>query len=274
MTGIHITPSACLDRVVEVVLIGCGGNGSQMLTGLARLNHAIRVLGHPGLRVVTFDPDTVSEANMGRQLFSAADVGQNKATVLTHRVNMHFGLDWLARPKRCGLAELTSVMSGAIVIVCVDSAKARREIHKCIGEKRDVYLLDLGNRASDGQAIFGHTQLRPQQTAESREIPRVTIHPDGSALLPYPYDVLPELIDKDQPEDDAPSCGLAEALERQELFVNQSIVTPALAILWEFFRHGRLSWYGAFVNLKSGSMRSLPVLMPTQTHSLASKEAS
>ncbi|MGO4158953.1 hypothetical protein [Cupriavidus sp. YAF13] len=102
MTGIHITPSACLDRVVEVVPIGCSGNGSQMLTGLTRLNHAIRALGHPGLRVVTFDPDTVSEANMGRPLFSAADVGQNKSAVLTHRVNMHFGLDWIARPRRCG----------------------------------------------------------------------------------------------------------------------------------------------------------------------------
>ena len=71
--------------------------------------------------------------------------------------------------------------------------------------------------------------------------------------------MLPELIDPKQVDDDAPSCGLAEALERQELFVNQSIVTPALALLWEFFRHGRLTWYGAFVNLKTGSMRAMPV---------------
>lgn len=108
---------------------------------------------------MAFDPDTLSEANMGRQLFSAADVGQNKAAELTHRVNMHFGLDWVAQSKRCGLAELLSVISGAFVIVCVGSAKARREIHhQCIDKKRDVYLLDLGNHASDGQAIFGHTQ--------------------------------------------------------------------------------------------------------------------
>jgi len=51
----------------------------------------------------------------------------------------------------------------------------------------------------------------------------------------------------------------AEALERQELFINQAIVTPALGILWEFFRHGRLSWCGAFVNLKTGHVRPLPV---------------
>ena len=41
--------------------------------------------------------------------------------------------------------------------------------------------------------------------------------------------------------------------------MNQSIVTPALSILWEFFRHGRLTWHGAFVNLRTGSMRPLNV---------------
>lgn len=254
MSGAHLTPGVCLDRVVEVVLIGCGGNGSQMLTGLARLNHAIGALGHPGLRVATFDPDTVSEANMGRQLFSAADVGMNKAVVLTHRVNVHFGLGWIARPKRCAAMELANIAPGSIVVVCVDSARARREIHRGLEGKRDIYLLDLGNRASDGQVIFGHT---PTPTEVRNEYG--TIHPAESVRLPYPYDVLPELIDPNQPEDDTPSCGLAEALERQELFVNQAIVTPALAILWEFFRHGRLTWHGAFVNLKTGSMRSVLV---------------
>jgi len=86
--------------------------------------------------------------------------------------------------------------------------------------------------------------------------------PAGSVALPSPYEVLPELVDLAAPEDDTPSCGLAEALERQELFVNQSIVTPALSILWEFFRHGRLTWHGAFVNLRTGSMRPMNVREP------------
>jgi hypothetical protein len=46
------------------------------------------------------------------------------------------------------------------------------------------------------------------------------------------------------------------------LFVNQSIVTPALSILWEFFRHGKLTWHGAFVNLRTGTMRPLNVCEP------------
>lgn len=62
--------------------------------------------------------------------------------------------------------------------------------------------------------------------------------------LPHPYAMFPELVDTSEPEDDTPSCGLAEELARQELFVNQSVVTPTLAILWEFFspRSADLAW--------------------------------
>ncbi|MGF6976389.1 PRTRC genetic system ThiF family protein [Paraburkholderia sp. JPY465] len=238
----HITPAHFLDRRVNVALIGCGGNGSQMLTGLARLNHALTALGHPGLHVTAFDGDTVSDANIGRQMFSPADVGQHKSVILVHRLNAFFGLDWHARPKHAGADELVHVGPG-IAVVCVDSAAARAKLATML-KKTSTYVMDLGNRASDGQVIFGSG--RPAREA-------------GSADLRWPYDVLPELIDTGTPEDDTPSCGLAEALERQELFINQAIVTPALGILWEFFRHGRLDWCGAFVNLKTGHVRPLAV---------------
>lgn len=238
----HITPAHFLDRRVNIALIGCGGNGSQMLTGLARLNHALTALGHPGLHVTAFDSDTVSEANIGRQMFSPADVGQFKSVVLVHRLNAFFGLDWHARPIHAGPSELVNVGVG-IAIVCVDSAAARAKMAPVLA-RTSTYVMDLGNRASDGQVIFGHSKSASQK---------------GNVPLRWPYDVLPELIDTTIPEDDTPSCGLAEALERQELFINQAIVTPALAILWEFFRHGKLSWCGAFVNLKTGHVRPLPV---------------
>ncbi|WP_413169746.1 hypothetical protein [Burkholderia latens] len=70
---------------------------------------------------------------------------------------------------------------------------------------------------------------------------------------------MPELIDTTVPEDDTPSCSLAEAPGRQELFINQAVVTQGLTILWEFFRHARLTWCGAFVNLKTGNVRPIAV---------------
>lgn len=243
-----------LSHPVRIALIGCGGNGSQMLTGLARLNHAITALGHPGLQVKVYDPDTVSEANMGRQLFGAFDVGASKAHVLVQRINAFFGLNWEAVYGRYD--DHGHERQFNMAIACVDSARARHEIHHKLKRYGVHYLMDLGNRAADGQVLLG--ELFTGRAGMSV--------PKDSALLPSPYDVLPELVDLQAKEDDTPSCGLAEALERQELFVNQSIVTPALSILWEFFRHGKLTWHGAFVNLRTGSMRPLnvrePVIVP------------
>lgn len=247
----HITPAYMLQNTVHVALIGCGGNGSQMLTGLARLNHAITALGHPGLEVDVYDPDTVSEANMGRQLFGAFDVGQSKAHVLVNRINAFFGLSWRAHFNRYEATDAPTPRPPSLFIVCVDSARARYAIAHSLSQwnPTNAYLMDLGNRASDGQVVFGQFAGAARCTSKQ---------PD-SAPLPFPYQQFPELIDTAAPEDDTPSCGLAQALERQELFINQAVVTPALNILWELFRHGRLTWHGAFVNLKTGSMRPLMV---------------
>lgn len=245
----HYTPSNLLARRVSISLAGCGGNGSQMLTGLARLNHALTALGHPGLRVRAFDPDTVSEANMGRQLFGRFDVGSSKSIVLVNRLNAFFGLDWEAH---YGRYDRNDTNRPDILIVCVDSAKARHQISRLPFQPE--YVMDMGNRAADGQVIFGQPDVTSREVAEHAHVDHVR--------LPNPYRVLPELVDVTAPEDDTPSCGLAEALERQELFVNQAVVTPALNILWDFFRRGQIGWHGAFVNLRTGTMRPLQVPAP------------
>jgi PRTRC genetic system ThiF family protein len=251
----HYTPSNLLNRRVSIALAGCGGNGSQMLTGLARLNHALTALGHPGLHVRAFDPDTVGEANMGRQLFGRFDVGSSKAIVLVNRLNAFFGLDWEAH---FGRYDRNDNNRPDILIVCVDSAKARHQISRLSSQPE--YIMDMGNRAADGQVIFGQPDWPARAGLQDRE---------GHVRLPSPYSVLPELVDVTVPEDDTPSCGLAEALERQELFVNQAVVTPALNILWDFFRRGELTWHGAFVNLRTGTMRPLQVPAPAAAVAVA-----
>lgn len=96
MKKIHYTDSYLLSpyHPVTVHVIGAGGTGSQVATNLARMDMALRALGHPGLHVTVFDPDTVSEANIGRQLFSASEIGLNKAVVLVTRINRFFGDTW------------------------------------------------------------------------------------------------------------------------------------------------------------------------------------
>lgn len=234
-----------LAEPVEIALVGCGGNGSQMLSGLARLDRALRALNHPGLDVVAFDPDEVSEANIGRQLFSPSDVGRNKAVVLVHRVNIFFGLTWRAVPAAFSLR--TREGAADIVISCVDSRRARKAIAADLDGRHGVkYWMDLGNRAADGQVVLGI----PAWNAEHRAYPQ---------RLPTVAELFPEIADTRIADDDAPSCSLAEALERQHLFINQAVVTPALQLLWQLFRYGRTDWHGAFVNLESGRTVPLPV---------------
>lgn len=68
---IHYTENYLLSphHPVSVIVIGAGGTGSQVITSLARMDRALQALGHPGLYVTVYDPDAVSESNIGRQLF-------------------------------------------------------------------------------------------------------------------------------------------------------------------------------------------------------------
>lgn len=53
MKRIHYTDSYLLSpyHPVSVFVIGAGGTGSQVVTNLARMDVALRSLGHPGLHV-------------------------------------------------------------------------------------------------------------------------------------------------------------------------------------------------------------------------------
>lgn len=86
MKKIHYTDNYLLKpyHPVTIHVAGAGGTGSQVITNLARMNVALQALGHPGLHVTVFDPDIITEANIGRQLFSETELGQGKATALSH----------------------------------------------------------------------------------------------------------------------------------------------------------------------------------------------
>lgn len=263
---LHRLPEELRDSLINVALVGCGGNGAQMLTKLARLDYALRETGKPGLTVVTFDPDTVSRANIGRQLFAPSDIGQYKATVLVNRLNGFYGLEWWAVPEKYKGC-LPGPWSGSItapdlLVTCVDSAKARREIFKMfsshyVGGPR--YWLDMGNAKLTGQVILGQPaecrllqtgSISTQQFVEGkRELPR----------LPHVVDVFPDLLNTHLKEDNAPSCSLADALDKQSLFVNDALTSHAAQLLDSLLRIGEISYHGVFINLETGRTNALPI---------------
>ncbi len=231
----HICTNTLHNRLIEVDLVGCGGTGSLVLSGLVRLHLAMKSLGHPyGMRVTAWDPDRVSEANIGRQLFTMEEVGLSKSEALIHRYNMHFGLDWYACPERFAA---TRHNSPEMIISCVDTTKSRAEINRLLPQFYRTYCIDGGNDRNTAQVLIG----------------------DGSKELPYPYQRLPELIDPKADVTNRPSCSLAEALDHQDLFVNQWVATAILQLFWQLFRKGGLNIAGYFINLESGRMNPIQI---------------
>src|SRR5271165_6295070 len=77
-------------------------------------------------------------------------------------------------------------------------------------------------------------------------------------------ELYPEIVSTKEREDDLPSCSAAEALTRQEPFINQNLAHQALAMLTQLLRHGALSYQGGFCNLATGQLVPLPVRVPEQ----------
>lgn len=252
----HLIDPELLHRCVTVHLVGVGGNGAQMAGCLARLDIAMRALGHPhGLHVTAFDADRVSAANVGRQLYSASDIGRHKALVAIYRLNQFYGLDWEAQPLRYEEAQRTDGRSPAcdLLIGCVDSRAARRTLHRLAfdGQAGRSYWLDLGNTESTAQVVLGQPHAWCSKSTVS--VPR----------LPCVTELFPALLDDTVPEDEQPSCSVRMSLASQGLFVNDVAVRFAAQLLYELFSTGRLSAHGVVVNL--ASKRSGPIDVDPRT---------
>ena len=73
-------------------------------------------------------------------------------------------------------------------------------------------------------------------------------------------ELFPEVIEADLDGNELPSCSAAEALERQEPFVNPTLANHALALLARMFRYGTISYHGAFVSASSiAAVQALPI---------------
>jgi len=255
----HYTEKYLLDPThpVTVALIGCGGTGSMVLTCLARVDSALKALGHPGFQVIAFDSKKITRANLARQLFSAADVGAYKTTVLITRINRFFGLDWQAHPTDYKPAlkkqECTAVRSN-ILISCTDTVASRKTIAKMWMRSTNAgvsdysklyYWLDFGNSQKTGQVVLGSFGNIAQPSK------------DGVAKLL----TVVEKFDLSKVDEDAqgPSCSLIESLHNQDLFVNSTLAQLGMDLLWKLFRELKITYHGCYMNLET--MKVNPIMI-------------
>ena len=254
-TKVHFTDNYLLNPTnpISVNLIGAGGTGSQMLTSLARMNHALNELHHAGLSVRLWDDDIVTQANLGRQLFAESELGLQKSVSLINRVNRFFGMNWKAETRKFEKESLNRLPENAgtnIYISCVDNVKTRFEIAEILKKlnnwgyysNRPRYWVDFGNSQNTGQVILSTVGKISQPQSEKY---------DTVENLPLVTDEFGELLKDSEMQDDTPSCSLAEALDKQDLFINSTMAQMGSSLLWNLFRNGMTENRGFFLNLKN-----------------------
>lgn len=251
----HRVHAELLRKAVEILVVGCGGNGSAIVAGLPYLHKAMLALGHPhGLHVTVMDGDTVSPFNSVRQPFASSEVGLNKAIVLINRINLFWGLDWSAIPRSLTADALRPECSRHtglnlrpdLVIGCVDTRAARAVIAEYVSGPSVVhYYVDCGNRQTGGQLILGE----PLNSRNRRS--KLRLRTVG--------ELYPELVDPSLDDATEPSCSAVESLDRQESFVNGVLAQQTLAVLARMFRYGEITYHGAFIDVAGARSVPLPI---------------
>ena len=196
----------------------------------------------------------ITEANLGRQLFAESELGLYKSVALINRANRFFGTNWKAETQKFekdGLGRLQSNMKSEIYISCVDSVKSRFDIAEILNElkidkgyyrNQCKYWIDFGNSQFTGQVLLSTIGNIKQPNSEKYE----TVE-----NLPFITEEFGELLKISEAEDNTPSCSLAEALEKQDLFINSSLAQMGSSLLWSLFSNGLTENRGFFLNLKN-----------------------
>lgn len=253
ITNIHYTDDVLIQATnpITINLIGAGGTGSQVLTALARTNHALNELNHAGFDVCLWDDDIVTQANLGRQLFAECELDLHKSVALINRVNRFFGTNWKAKTSKFTTDTLEMDQENAtITISCIDSVTSRFEIASILEKtitsrvhhNQPKYWMDFGNSQYTGQVIIATIGNIKQPNSKK-------YNPVGN--LPFVTEEFGELLKQSEVTDDTPSCSLAEALEKQDLFINSTLAQMGCSLLWNLLRNGFTDIRGFFLNLKT-----------------------
>ena len=262
LTAMHIADNYLLNPTnpVTINLIGAGGTGSHMLTKLAEMNCALIALGHAGLQVNLFDDDRVTEANTGKQVFAESEIGLYKSVVLINRANRFCGTNWKAVTQKFDGDNRYKMPEGGkanIYVSCVDTVASRFGIAKFFeqmpqnsyGRNTPLYWMDMGNSRYSGQVILATLKEIKQPVSK----------------LYRTVSVLPKITDEfrdlllAETDNSEPSCSHAEALEKQELFINPTVANYGAQLLWLLFRKGMTDTRGVFINLENFKTEPLKV---------------
>jgi len=225
---------------IDIIVIGAGGTGSYMMSHLARMQIALRELGHQGLNVKIYDSKKVNNINPVRQLFSQSDIGRYKAEVIINRINRFYGFDWEYWNEKWVSKKYKS--GSRIIISCVDTVGTRKDIFKITNDRTLNYVLDIGNGKDYGQVILST---------------RYSSQPKSKYITVQVLKNMFQIHGKIKSTPNAESCSVFDSINSQGFMTNAIMAANGAEMLWKFFNDKVLTYHGVYVNLKT--MRTTPI---------------
>jgi len=239
-------------------LVGCGGTGSWLAPDIARIALLLREKFHKAVTVVFQDMDVVEEKNVFRQNFCYAEIGKYKAATLAARYGHAWGIETIALTDPFKSKPKCEYNSLYVLIGCVDNAQARTGLHESLyttsWTHSNFVWLDCGNTKNYGQILVG-TEYRTD-----RELPDPFVVNEHCTWLPSPAIQHPELLvplpEEIQPEGNL-SCAELALQDSQGLSINKRVAAEAADFLIKMLITQNLQRFACYMDLESGSTRSL-----------------
>lgn len=241
-------------NIQDIVVVGLGGTGSQLARSVARMIYDLRQRSIKPPSVTFIDPDIIENKNVGRQMFTPADVGQYKAEVLARRfshalglqinwLNEAFDAEWVGDDRQRHRQEV-------IIMGAVDNHMARAEISKA-----DAVWIDCGNHYSSGQVVIGNTSDFGQLFLPGN------MHGGKMRYLPNVTTLFPQMLEPEaepQPQADL-SCAELVETGQQHLLINDMIAGIGAQYLYKLLHRQAITTFMTFVDIESLVMRSVPI---------------
>lgn len=250
------------DQPIVLALVGCGGTGSHLAQSLARLAVHVGDRGGPSLRLTFIDGDTVEAGNMGRQLFSRAERGRNKAATLAERFNATFGLGIVAVPEMATAALLGELappyQTIGILVGAVDQASGRQALHATLGRSSWRLWLDVGNETDWGKVLLG-------TTTESHQLRGALALGGLCTALPAASLRYPQLLD-DTGAVRGNDCAATMRDGAQSLMINQTMAAIAAQYLYQLVIQRRVTTFETALDLANVTMASTPITATALAH--------
>jgi len=218
----------------RILLVGCGGIGSQLLPPLVRY---LSNRPEPRPLLVLVDGDVFEISNRSRQACSHRDLGSNKAEALA-RIARDDGLATQAIGEFLDETNVRAIVrEGDVILLAVDNHRARALVDRHLGSLDDATLINGGNDETDG-----NVQLVRRRNGWSVDGHLTEIHPE--------IGMAPE----EEPRGDG--CQ-AMAAERPQLLVTNLMVASAmLACLWQITERGSVPYSEVYLDAIQNAARS------------------